>query len=139
MATLPASPQQAYISLQAYLGAPDYSHETVIDFNSASTFPNLTAAVMEAYDYLLVNGASYTAVNLATQFPAISNAVFIAVMDVTVPGQTFGISTASASGLVTIAPSCWWSFMPNGGALPTIYLTNTNATSGLIRIAALSN
>jgi hypothetical protein len=137
MANLAGTAQQVYISLQCYLGPPDYTHETLIDYVSPTT---LTGIVPQTMPYILAPSASYTSVILATWFPAVANAIFLCILDQTVPGQPFGVSTSSATGSVQIAASSFWTYMPNGGTLPTVYLSNpSGSTASLLQIMCLSN
>lgn len=136
MANLPGTAQQAYISLQAYLGSSDFAHQTLIDLVTPTT---LTSIAQAQAPLTVLAAASYTAFNLASYFPAVINSLFIAVFDQTVPTQTFGISTVNGSGSQTIAPGLFWAYCPNGGAPPTIYLSNVNATNGLLQCVILTN
>jgi hypothetical protein len=135
MSDLPVAAQQAYISIQAYLGPPDYSHITAIDYVSPTI---QTAAVMDALEISIPGSTSYQAVALGTLLAALSAGVFLSLSDITSPNQSFGVSTVNGSGGVTIAPGGFWAYMPNGGAFPTLYLSNPNSGAGLVRIAVMS-
>jgi hypothetical protein len=141
MANLPGTSQQLYYSLQAYLGPPDYTHQTIIDIVSPTTF---SAIIAQITNYEIAASTSYQSVNLSTIFPAVSNAIFLVVCDVTSPNQTFGISTVNGSGSITIAAITgtyggFWCCTPNGGTLPTLYMSNPNSTPGLLQIGVFSN
>ena len=132
--SLATQPLAVYI--EAFLGAPDYSHQTLITFTSAST---ATAAVQQST--LLTVNANTTdlSFNLASYFPGISNCQFVVIQDVTNPGQPFSVGS-NAGGRFSVqasSPMCW---MQNGGNPPIIYLTNpssTTASSILVSVASL--
>jgi hypothetical protein len=134
-ATLAGTAQPTYISLQAYLGPSDYAHQTVIDYVSPQT---QTATVANMVTISVPASTSYQAVNLATLFPSLTSCVFLSAVDVTSPGQGFSISTVNGSGNITVAPGAWFAYMPNSGAPPTVYLTNTSTTAALVQISVMS-
>lgn len=125
MSTLSVAAQQFYISLQAYLGLPDYSHQTIIDYVAPST---LTAAVQGGTIITVPTSTTDQAVNLATYNPAVSACLFISIQDVTNPGQPFSFGTATGTGRIQVPASGFVALMVNGTSLPTIYLTNPSAS-----------
>jgi hypothetical protein len=133
---LAAASQYAYVSLQTYLGAPDYSHQTLIDYVSPTTF---TAAAADSLTVTVPPSTTDQTANLATLFPGLQAALFVAIIDITVPGQTFSVTTVSGGGRVAVAGSSWFAYMPNTTTLPTLYLTNPNTTTADLKILVLSN
>jgi hypothetical protein len=137
MAVLPVTAQQAYVSVQAYLGLPDYTHQTVIDFVSQTTFtanaPLITTVTVPA-------NTTDQSVNLATTFPGITAVLFLSVADVTNPGQPFSITTTSGSGRIQIAASSCAAYLTNSITPPTLFLTNPSVTTAsVIYIGILTN
>lgn len=136
MALLPGASQQVFISLLATLGEPDYSHLTALSFSSQ---PTLNGVVLPSYPVEVPSATIDQTVNLPSIFPAITNLVCIAVMDITNPGQNFSLTTTAGSGRMLIAASSPWFYMAGGGAPPIIYLSNSNLTTSLILITLISN
>jgi len=136
MTTLPVTAQQAYISLRANLGYPDYTNQPLINFVSSTTF---TAAALAINEVTVSANTTDQAVNLSTLFPALSNLLFVMFIDITTPGQPFSITSVSGSGRLSVAANSFYAYMPNTSSGPTLYLTNANSTSSLIQIAVLSN
>ena len=136
MSLLPGAPQSAYIALEAYLGYPDYSHQTVIDYVSPTT---LQGIVQAGYPAIVPPNTTDQAGNLASLFPELAYLLFLVVMDATTPGQPFSFTTVAGSGRLSVAASSFFSYMPNGGTPPTLYLTNPNNTEALIQIGIISN
>jgi hypothetical protein len=137
---LSAIGQQCYISLQAYLGYPDYSHVTAIDYSSAASNPTLTAAAQSSTPVSVAANTTDQSFNLATLFPALTGLVFISLVDITGTPQPFSFGTAAGTGRQSVAAGAWAAWMPNGGAPPTIFLTNPSTTTASnILISVLSN
>lgn len=78
--------------------------------------------------------------NLATLLPSATAGVFLYLMENTNPPTGFSFSTTSAGTFLPINPGGYVSFRLGGGALPTVYLTNTNLTTSVnILIGVASN
>lgn len=124
--------------LQAFLGSPDFQHQTVANFQSNETF---TAAAVANTIVSVPANTTDQAVNLATLFPALTATSFIVVQDVTAtPGQPFSVTTVSGSGRIAIAGGGFLAWTQNGGAPPTLYLTNPSTTTASdIQISVMSN
>ena len=113
-----------YIGLEAWVGQPDITHETALNFLSPAT---LTA---QAVYKTIINLPALTVnqlLNLAALFPAATACKFIALIDVTTIGQTFSVGTApgAATPVKASSPFLW---MPNENAPPNLYLSNPSAT-----------
>lgn len=127
MANINATLQQAYIALQAFLGSPDFSHQTAVNFVNPST---QQAAVLDSGTIDIPIATVDQATNLATMFPACQNCAFIIIQDITPsPGQPFNFTTVAGSGRLAVAANGFIAYTVNGGAPPTIYLSNPSASA----------
>ena len=120
--------------IQAFLGEPDFSHDTAINYKTADT---ATGAVVQT---LLVNvsaGATDFEVDLDDFFPAIDNCQFVAIQDVTNPTQAFSFATqpGGRKAIQAGAPVCW---LQNGSTPGKIYLSNANAGVSQILVTIIS-
>jgi hypothetical protein len=141
MATLNANSNPAFIALQAFVGIADESHQTGIDFESAST---LTGAALAKSPPINLPALTATPISLATYFSNCPSPVFFGAMDLTTtPGQNFGISLsggASTSNFFMVAPNSVWGYACDGNPLPsTVYLYNPNATVGIVQLVCITN
>jgi len=142
MALLNANSNPAFIALQAFLGIADESHQTGIDFESAST---LTGAAVAKSPPINLPASVVTAVSLATYFANCLSPVFFGAMDLTLtPGQNFGISTVngglSTANFFMVAPNSVWGYACDGNPLPaTIYLYNPNSSAGVVQLVCITN
>lgn len=130
-----AIPQPLAVFLQAFLGQPDFTHQSMINYTSPTTG---TAGFIETYTANIPTGGGIVPVNLATLFPAATNVQFLAIVDITNPGQPFNFGINNNSPLVAIPASGFAAWMQNGGAPPTIYLSNINAAASQVQIALAS-
>lgn len=122
-----------YIAIQAFLGQPDFTHQTVAEFIAQST---QTGSVVNSLTVNIPAGGSVVAA-LATLMSAISNTQFVIVQDVTSVPQAFnfGFSAPASVPIAPAAPMCW---VQNGGVPPTIYLSNVNAGASTIQVTVVS-
>lgn len=139
MSTLPAQTNPVYINLTAYQGTNPNSQQNGVFYNN----PNLTSAIIVS-DPIII--PANTLISAPVVVPIASGAfvnclspVFFAVYDATLPQQTFGVGTASGSGIVLVGAGGFLAF-PCGGALPAnLYFSNPNAQESLVNIVCLSN
>jgi hypothetical protein len=141
MATLNANSNPAYIAIQAFLGVADESHQTGIDFQSAST---VTGAALLKSPPINLTGLATTSFSLATYFSNALSPVFFGAMDITsTPGQNFGISLsggASTANFFMVGPNAAFGYACDGNILPsTVYLYNPNATVGIVQLVCITN
>jgi hypothetical protein len=119
----------AFIYLTAYLGPGDANKQLILQYQSANS---LTAGFTVVSTQQVAIGGTNIAFNLATLFPATSTPQFVSILDITSPGVGFNIGTVSATGLLAVGASGFWSYLAGSAlALPTVYITNTSATSVL--------
>lgn len=138
--TLNANSNPAFIAIQAFLGIADESHQTAVDYQSAST---TTGAALVKQNVSLPGGLT-TSVSLATLFASCPSPQFFCAYDITSsPGQNFGINNSGGSSLANffmVAPQSAWGYACDGNPLPaTIYLYNPNATAGVVQLACITN
>jgi hypothetical protein len=134
MAVINVVPQQAVISLKAYLGPSPPNQQLSIFYLSADT---LTGSIQNSYTVTVPAVTNYQAVNLATVFPGALNPVIFQIVEVTTVPTGFSFTTATGSGNQLIAPGgfvCWM-----GTTATTIYLSNTAATAVILTIGVISN
>jgi hypothetical protein len=134
MTTINVTPQQAVISLKAYLGPSPPNQQLSIFYLSADT---LTGSVQNSYTLTINASTTYQAVNLATVFPgALSPVIFQIIEQTTVP-TGFSFTTATGSGNQLIAPGGFIAWM--GTTATTIYISNSAATPIVLTIGVISN
>lgn len=122
-----------YIAIQAFLGQPDFTHQSIIEYVAQST---QTGSVLNSTTVTIPAGSGLS-VNLSQVFPAISNCQFIVIQDITATGQPFSVGF-SAGALVAVAASSPFCWVANGGVPPTLYLTNPNGAAGNVQISVVS-
>jgi hypothetical protein len=138
--TLNANSNPAYVAIQAFLGVADESHQTAVDFQSASTLTG--AAIVK--QTINLPGLLTTSVSLTTLFANCVSPQFFCAYDITTsPGQNFGINNSGGSSLANffmVAANSAWGYACDGNPLPaTIYLYNPNAAAGVVQLACITN
>jgi hypothetical protein len=138
MANINATLQQAYVALQAFLGSPDFSHQTAANFVTPQT---QQAAVLDSGTIDIPVSTVDQATNLATMFPACQNCSFIMIQDITpAPGQPFNFTTVAGGVRLAVLANGFVAWMVNGGVPPTIYLSNPSPTSiSAIKVFVMSS
>lgn len=141
MALLNANSNPAFIAIQSFLGIADESHQTGIDFQSAST---LTGAALAKSPPINLPATSTTPISLATYFSNCLSPVFFGAIDLTAsPGQNFGISLAGGSSTANffmVGPNAAFGYACDGNLLPsTVFLYNPNATVGIVQLVCITN
>ena len=120
--------------IQAFLGEPDWSHDTAINYKTADT---ATGAVVQTLLVNVLAAATDYEVDLDVLFPVVDNCQFVAVQDVTNPTQAFSFATqpGGRKAIQAGAPICW---LQNGGRPGKIYLSNANAGTSQILVTVIS-
>lgn len=139
MSTLPAQSNPAYINLTAYQGNNPNSQNNGVFYNNAS----LTSAIIVNTPVII---PANTLVSAPVVVPITGGAfanclspIFFAVYDDTLPQQTFGVGTATNTGIVLVGAGGFFAF-PCGGALPAnLYFSNPNNVESLVNIVCMSN
>jgi hypothetical protein len=124
-----ALPKLLAVYMQAFLGEPDYSHQTGINFVAPSTLQGgaLFTTAIE------IPAGGNAGANLQSLFPGATNVQFVALMDITNPGQAFTIN-----GLIPVAAGSPIAWVQNGGAPPNLTLTNPGVAAGLVQAVVIS-
>lgn len=125
--------QALYVALQASLGTIDWSHQTIINAAPAGMTAGSVGAIPVSIPALTTNQL----VNLATLFPGLTNVQFISIQDITATPQVFSVGVGGAAN-VAIPASGFMAWTQNGGAPPTIQLSNALATAGNVLISVAS-
>jgi hypothetical protein len=79
------------------------------------------------------------AATLATLFPEATTPVFLIVEDITSSAQSFNVATQnSATGNVLVQAGGFAAWKLSGTLPTALYLSNPNATAGIVKISVVS-
>jgi hypothetical protein len=137
----PTTTVPLYVALRSYMNPDGPTQTALMNYASSVT---LTAQLNGAQTVIVPINTTGFAVALATLFPNMTLPLFVAIMDVTVPGVGglfYTHSGASSSEKQTIGQNGFVAWMPDGATpLNTLYFDNPSTTSELVlAIAVASN
>jgi hypothetical protein len=128
------TPQQAVVSLKAYLGSSPPNQQMSVYYLSPDT---LQGSVQNSNTINVPATTTDQAVNLATIFPAAVTPVIIQIVEVTTVPTGFSFTTVSGSGRQLIGAGSFIAWQPTN--LTTIYISNTAATPITLTIGIIYN
>lgn len=135
--------QNCVITVDAYIG-PGAGDNQLSNAGAITSFnwqsgASLTASTIQRLNPTIAANTTGTSFNLGTLFsvPPIGP-VLIAIVDATIPGVGFQITTTGGT-LCNVGPSGFWMFTPNTttGTLPTVTINNTSLTSAITLLITL--
>ena len=126
--------QPLYISLQAFLGEPDYTHETILNFIAAAT---LTGSVVYKTTVAVPNSTTDQQVDMSALFPNLTACKMLVVIEVssTPLAISVGLSAGTRVALTAGYPMI---FFPNAGTPPDVYLTNASGSAAEVMVIAVA-
>ena len=131
-----AQANQIEINAQVAYGLGYQSNSTLMNYIEPGT---TTALFGNAQTLFIPPNTTDQMVVLAALFPSINSAVLWGVQDISNPGQSISIGTATGTNKFTLAPGGFLLSRVNGSA-PTLYVTNPSPnTYSILKLILLAN
>lgn len=123
-----------YIAVQAFLGQPDYTHETILNFISGTT---LTGTKVYKTTVALADSTTDQQVNLATLFPNLTACKLLIVIEIT--STPVAISIGFAAGASKALKAGYPFIFPLNGTAPgSLYLSNSSGGAAEVMVIAVA-